>query len=75
MYARWLLAIVVLGLSFGAAYWVGLAARQANQPPAMEVIDGLAVAAADLDLGEVWEEKGIAWQGLRITASLYCRPT
>jgi hypothetical protein len=60
MYIRWLLAIVILGLSFGAAYWAGLVARQANQPPPMEVIEGLAVAAADLDMGEVWEEKGIA---------------
>lgn len=62
MYARWLLAIVILGVSFGAAYWTGLAARNAKQPPPMEVIEGLAVAAADLDLGEVWEEKGIAWR-------------
>lgn len=62
MYVRWLLVIGILGLSFGAAYWAGLAARQANQPPPMEIIDGLAVAAADLDIGEVWEEKGIAWR-------------
>jgi hypothetical protein len=62
MYVRWLLAIGVLGLSFGLACWAGLAARQANQPPPMEVIDGLAVAPADLDMGEVWEEKGIAWR-------------
>jgi hypothetical protein len=62
MYARWLLVIVVLGASFGAAYWAGLAARNAKQTPPMEVIEGLAVAAADLDMGEVWEEQGIAWR-------------
>ncbi len=62
MHVRWLLAIVVLGLSFGVAYWAGLAARRANQPPPMEVIDGLAIAAADLDMGEVWEETGIVWR-------------
>jgi hypothetical protein len=62
MYARWLLATVILGLSFGAAYWAGLAARKANQPPAMEVVEGLAVATADLDMGDVWEEKGVAWK-------------
>lgn len=62
MYARWLLAIGILVASFGAAYWAGTAARRANPPPAIEVVEGLAVAAADLDLGEVWEEKGIAWK-------------
>lgn len=62
MCARWLLAIGILGVSFGAAYWAGLAARQANQLPPMEVIDGLAVAPTDLDMGEVWEEKGISWK-------------
>src|SRR5579885_1240809 len=62
MYARWLPAIIILGLSFGGAYWAGLAARKANQSPQMEVIEGLAVAPSDLDLGEVWEEKGIAWR-------------
>lgn len=62
MCARWLLGTVILGLSFGVAYWSGLAARNAKQSPSMEVVDGLAVATADLDLGEVWEEKGIAWR-------------
>lgn len=62
MFVRWLLAITLLGLSFGAAYWVGMPAQKANQPPPMEVVEGLAVAAADLDLGEVWEEQGIAWR-------------
>src|SRR5581483_2768328 len=62
MHVRWLLAIVVLGLSFGVAYWAGLAARQANQPPPMGVIYVLAIAAADLDMGEVWEETGIVWR-------------
>src|SRR5579875_1916054 len=62
MYVRWLIAIGFLGASFGGAYWAGLAARNAEQLPPMEVIEGLAVAAADLDLGEVWEEKDIAWR-------------
>ncbi len=62
MYVRWLIAIGFLGASFGGAYWAGLAARNAKQLPPMEVIEGLAVAAADLDLGEVWEEKDIAWR-------------
>jgi len=59
---RWRIAIPVLCLSFGAAYWVGLAERKAKQPPPMEVVEGLAVAAVDLDLSEVWEEQGIAWR-------------
>ncbi len=59
MYARCVLAIGILGLSFGGAYWAGLAARNAKQSPQMEVVEGLSVASADLDLGEVWEEQGI----------------
>lgn len=62
MYTRWLLAIIILGLSGGAAYWAGLAARNGRQSSSMEVIHGLAVASTDLDLGELWEEKGIVWQ-------------
>jgi hypothetical protein len=53
MRIHWLAAIAILGLSFGAAYWVGMAARSAQQPPQMDVIDGLAVSTAILDLGEV----------------------
>lgn len=62
MYARWLLAILILGLSFAVAYWAGMVARKANPAASIEVVEGLAIAAADLDLGEVWEERGVAWR-------------
>jgi hypothetical protein len=62
MGVRWLLAIAILGVSFVAAYWGGTAAREWRKPPPVEVVEGLAIPAADLDMGEVWEAKGIAWR-------------
>ena len=62
MGVRWLLAIAILGVSFAAAYWAGMAARQWRKPPSVEVVEGLAISTADLDMGEVWEEKGITWR-------------
>lgn len=64
MRIRWLIAIAILVCSFAVAYLCGLAARESKQPqpPTEAVIDGLAVAAADLDVGEVWEEKGVTWR-------------
>jgi hypothetical protein len=62
MGVRWLLAIAILGVSFVAAYWGGITAREWHKPPPVEVVEGLAIPAADLDMGEVWEEKGIAWR-------------
>ncbi len=62
MFVRWLIAIGFLGASFGGAYWAGLVARNAKQLPQMEVIEGLAVSPTDLDIGEVWEEQGVAWR-------------
>lgn len=63
MPARWFIATVILGLSFGGAYWAGLYARkwrEAEQPEA--VAEGLMIPVANLDIGEVWEEKGFVWQ-------------
>lgn len=64
--ARWLLVVAILGFSFIAAYWSGTAARkwrEASQSAKVTVtVTGLSVAAQDLDLGEVWEEKGFSWR-------------
>src|SRR5581483_8905767 len=63
MVARWLVGIAVIGCSFAAAYLGGSAARIWSQPrDSGEVIEGLEIARADLEKGEVWEAKDYACQ-------------
>jgi hypothetical protein len=60
---RGLLVIAFICISFGAAYWVGTAARSRNQSQESEVvIAGLEVARADLEAGEIWEQKDFVWR-------------
>ena len=61
--SRWLLAIAILGFSFLIAYLGGWAARylRGSEQPTT-VIDELAVANSDLDMGEVWEAKNFVWR-------------
>ncbi len=65
MVFRWLFAIALLASSFAVAFWGGLAARQwkqVTQAQEEKLVGGLAVSAADLDMAEVWEEKGVVWR-------------
>lgn len=62
MHARWLMAAVILGLSAGLASWAGLYARKWWQPTDQGVVEGLMIPTANLDIGEVWEEKDFVWQ-------------
>lgn len=62
MFARWLTAVAILGISFGLAYWGGLFARKWRQPSDQAVVEGLMVPVANLDIGEVWEEKDFVWE-------------
>jgi hypothetical protein len=67
MGTRLFLLLVFLSVSFIAAWWGAVVGRQAREAsvkplPAVEVIAGLAVAKADLNMGEVWEEKEVAWR-------------
>jgi hypothetical protein len=54
----------VVFLSCLTAYLIGFASqKRAAQPePAEVLIDGLAVAPAGLDFGEVWEQKAFPWE-------------
>jgi hypothetical protein len=59
---RTLLTIAFLILAFAGAYWVGAAIQrtphqQQLPPTSLHTVEGLAVADADLKVGEVWEQK------------------
>jgi hypothetical protein len=62
MFVRWSAAAAILAISFGLAYWAGQYARKARQPADQAVVEGLMIPAANLDFGEVWEEKGFDWR-------------
>src|ERR1700687_5627099 len=59
------LVMLVAAASFVAAYWFGTGWQthetpEKNEPkPTHQVIEGLAVENATLDLGEVWETKAL----------------
>jgi hypothetical protein len=57
MNARWLLAIAILVFSFAAAYRAGMVAREWRKTPPVEVVEGLAIAATDLDTRSLGRER------------------
>jgi hypothetical protein len=57
-WVRRLILAAAFGVSCVAAYWLGSPRDNQRSDPPVQVIDGLAVETAALDLGEVWEEKG-----------------
>lgn len=64
MRVRSLCLVALIATSCIAAYWLGSAwlsfgGRQSPAEAPEQVIDGLVVERAALDVGRVWEEKGV----------------
>jgi len=58
--AWWCLA-AFLGVALGL-YLSAVRETKPDPPPPSNIIGGLVVEAADLDLGEIWEEKAFSWE-------------